>query len=171
MNALQNTIPELFNGNYHITTEFGRAILAKNAMTAGRVEYTKTTGKQPIALTHIGVQTLLRTVYEPKHWKRRISTFDAYGNLKTGNETGQDIAGPACFSGDLIAHNRMLPLLEAGDYILVHDTGAYHFSNHYQYNALPRPPVYSYQIDANNQVTFKCISNGQSIDDVINDYS
>ena len=169
--ALAEALPQLFNGRYQLTTEFGRAVMAKNAMTVGRVEYTKTTGNRAIALTHIGVQTLVRTVYEPEYWKRRINAFDRLGNLKQDDEIEQDIAGPACFSGDLIARNRRMPRLQAGDYVLVHDTGAYHFSNHYQYNALPRLPVYAYRILADNTVKFDCISKGQSIQNVIDDYS
>ncbi len=168
---LRDKIPELFGGMYHVTTEFGRAISAKNAITIGRVEYTKETGGRSIALTHIGVQTLVRTVYEPDYWKRRISAYSSQGILKIDDEIVQDIAGPACFSGDLIAKERLMPRLQANDYIMVHDTGAYHFSNHYQYNALPRLPVYGYTIDKDNKVSFEIISQGQSTQDVINDYS
>lgn len=170
--ALSDSIPQLFTGKYHLTTEFGRALIAKNAVTIGRVEYTKNMGGQAVALTHIGVQTLVRTVYEPEHWKRRISAFDPQGKLKPDeNMKPYDIAGPACFSGDLIARNRPMPKLQSGDWIMVHDTGAYHFSNHYQYNALPRLPVYAYCIDQDKNVTFSCISRGQDVDDVLNDYS
>jgi diaminopimelate decarboxylase len=168
---LQKQVPVLFDGSYQVTTEFGRAISAKNAITIGRVEYTKNTGARPIALTHIGVQTLVRTVYEPEYWKRRISAYSSQGLLKTDDEVVQDIAGPACFSGDLIAKERLMPRLQPDDYIMVHDTGAYHFSNHYQYNALPRLPVYGYTIDKHKNITFEVISLGQSTQDVINDYS
>ncbi len=169
--ALQQAIPSIFNDKYQLTTEFGRALMAKNAFSIGRVEYTKNTGGRQIALTHLGVQTLTRTVYDPVFWKRRLSVFSAQGIQKTGNETEQDIAGPACFSGDLIAKKRSLPLVEPSDYIMVHDTGSYHFSSHYQYNALPRLPVFAYQIDDSGQVKFKCFSRGQNIMNVIDDYS
>ncbi len=168
---LQTNIPHLFDGTFQVTTEFGRAIAASNAITIGRVEYTKSMGDIPIALTHIGVQTLLRTVNEPEVWERRISAFDSSGNCKDGDLIEQNIGGPACFSGDLIARQRPLPLLEPNDYVMVHDTGAYHFSNHYQYNALPRVPVYAYDIDESNNVAFEIISSGQRTKDVIDDYS
>jgi len=172
---LSKTVPLLFDGSYQVTTEFGRAIAAKNAMTIGRVEYTKTTGERTIALTHIGVQTLVRTVYEPDVWTRRISAFTERGEFKIDKMAIQDIAGPACFSGDLIARERLMPMLEPKDYIMVHDTGAYHFSSHYQYNALPRVPVYGYTVnkseDKSNKVSFTLFSKGQTTQDVINDYS
>jgi diaminopimelate decarboxylase len=49
----------------------------------------------------------------------------------------QDIAGPCCFAGDILAHQRELPLLEPGDHVLIHDTGGYYFSSPYVYNSLP----------------------------------
>jgi diaminopimelate decarboxylase len=169
--ALSKNVPQVMNGEYHITTEYGRAMIAKNAMTLGRIEYTKTMGGLPIALSHIGVQTLLRTVNEPEDWKRRITAFDKNGLPKEGKLIEQDIAGPACFTGDIIAHKRPLPLLQSGDYIMVHDTGAYQFSSHYQYNALPRLPVYGYSINDNLEISFEMISAGQTIDDVIQSFS
>lgn len=168
---LQKELPHLADDYQQITTEYGRAVIAKNAVTIGRIEYTKTMGGVSIALGHIGVQTLVRTVYEPEDWMRRITAFDSMGDLKKGDLIPQDIAGPACFSGDLIARARPLPQLEPNDYIMVHDTGAYHFSNHYQYNALPRLPVYGYEIDDNGKVSFELFSKGQTVQDVIDDYS
>lgn len=168
---LQNNIPVLFSGEYQITTEFGRSIVAKNAFTIGQVEYTKTMGKRSIALTHVGVQALMRSVFESENWKRRISAFNKEGAIKLDNEQIQDIAGPACFAGDVIAKKYKLASLESGDYVMIHDTGAYCFSSHYQYNALPRLPIYSYHIDAENKVIFKLISAGQTVEQVIEDYS
>lgn len=170
-NVLRQSVPALFSGKYLVITEFGRAIVAKTAFTLGRVEYTKTMGGKHIALTHIGVQTLVRTVYEPEHWKRRLSIFNSQGEIKTGRLIEYDVAGPVCFSGDLIARNRAIPRIEAGDYVMVHDTGSYHFSSHYQYNALPRLAVYGYRIDKDERLEFELFSAGQSIQDVIKDYS
>jgi len=48
------------------------------------------------------------------------------------------IAGPICESGDLLAEDRMLPPLAAGDLIAVLDVGAYGFAMSSQYNSRPR---------------------------------
>jgi len=48
------------------------------------------------------------------------------------------IAGPICESGDLLAEDRMLPTLAAGDLIAVLDVGAYGFAMSSQYNSRPR---------------------------------
>lgn len=48
------------------------------------------------------------------------------------------IAGPICETGDLLAEDRDLPSVEAGDLIAVLDTGAYGFAMSSQYNGRPR---------------------------------
>ncbi len=139
---LKRHVPELFSGKYTVKTEFGRSIFAKNGFIATRIEYTKNSGGRQIALSHAGVQIAARTVFMPDHWKIRLSVFDSAGQAKTGKEVLQDIAGPCCFAGDMIGTARNLPLIEPGDYVVLHDTGAYYFSNPYYYNSLPAPAVY-----------------------------
>lgn len=142
--ALRRTVPALFDGSYGLVTEFGRSLLAKHGLVLARVEYTKTTGARPIALTHAGVQLATRTVYAPAAWPLRILAYDTKGLPKTGPPIAQDIAGPACFAGDLLATARDLPRLAPGDIIAVPDTGAYFFTAHYGYNSLPRPAVHGF---------------------------
>ncbi|MGO2035747.1 MAG: diaminopimelate decarboxylase [Brevibacterium sp.] len=79
-----------------------------------------------------------------------------------------DVAGPACFAGDLIARDRLLPRLDAGDLVAVPDTGAYYFSNSYSYNMLPRVPVYGYRSsEAGAALEFLLIRRGQGIAEVL----
>ena len=131
----------MFSGEFIVKTEFGRSIFAKNGFIATRIEYTKNSGGRQIALSHAGVQIAARTVFMPDHWKLRLSVFDPAGQAKSGNEAVQDIAGPCCFAGDMIGTGRKLPLIEPGDYVVLHDTGAYYFSNPYYYNSIPAPAV------------------------------
>ncbi|WP_406401838.1 diaminopimelate decarboxylase [Streptomyces sp. NBC_00879] len=141
---LKEHVPGLLDGRYGLVTEFGRSLLAKHGTILARVEYTKTAGGRPIAVTHAGVQVATRTVYDPASWPLRIAAYDSKGRPKSGAAVVQDVAGPACFAGDLLAEARPLPLLEPGDVIAVLDTGAYYFSNHYGYNSLPRPGIYGF---------------------------
>ncbi|HET6359489.1 diaminopimelate decarboxylase [Streptomyces sp.] len=141
---LKEHVPGLLDGRYGLVTEFGRSLLAKHGTILARVEYTKTAGGRPIAVTHAGVQVATRTVYDPDSWPLRIAAYDSKGRPKSGAAVVQDVAGPACFAGDLLAEARPLPLLEPGDVIAVLDTGAYYFSNHYGYNSLPRPGIYGF---------------------------
>ncbi|MET9887816.1 diaminopimelate decarboxylase [Streptomyces sp. NPDC006430] len=152
--ALREAAPALFRGHYGLVTEFGRSLLAKHGLVLTRVEYTKTTGARPIALTHAGVQLATRTVYAPEAWPLRVLAYDAKGAPKTGTPIAQDIAGPACFAGDLLATARELPELAPGDLIAIPDTGAYFFTAHYGYNSLPRPAVHGFTVTPSGDVRF-----------------
>ena len=141
--ALDEEVPELFD--FDVVTEFGRALLAKSGTILTRVEYAKTTGGRHIAMTHAGVQVATRTAYAPADWPLRILPFTASGEPKIAETVPTDVAGPACFSGDLLARDRLLPRLDVGDLVAVPETGAYYFSNPFSYNLLPRVPVYGYR--------------------------
>ncbi|MEU4133550.1 diaminopimelate decarboxylase [Streptomyces wuyuanensis] len=164
--ALRDTVPGLFDGRYGLVTEFGRSLLAKHGTVLTRVEYTKTTGGRPIAVTHAGVQVATRTVYDPDSWPLRIVAYDAKGAPKAGDDVVQDVAGPACFAGDLLAEARALPLLEPGDVVAALDTGAYYFSSHYAYNSLARPGVHGFHADPGG-VRFSTVRAPQTIAGIV----
>ncbi|MFJ4522832.1 diaminopimelate decarboxylase [Streptomyces sp. NPDC088810] len=165
--VLAGQVPGLFDGRYGLVTEFGRSLLAKHGTVVARVEYAKSAGGRRIAVTHAGVQVAARTVYVPGTWPLRIAAYDAKGRPKTGPEVVQDVAGPACFSGDLLAEGRALPLLEQGDYAAALDTGAYGFAHHYAYNSLARPGIYGYAPDGAGGVAFAVVREPQTLADVV----
>jgi diaminopimelate decarboxylase len=141
--ALQEGAPRLFSGDYSLVTEFGRSILAKHGFITAFTEYTKVVGGRPIAITHAGAQVATRTVFMPEAWPIRLQVFEPTGTPKdTTTTVTQDVAGPCCFAGDLLARGRDLPLIEQGDLIGLLDTGAYYASTPFHYNSLPMPPVY-----------------------------
>jgi diaminopimelate decarboxylase len=166
---LREQVPGLLDGRYGLVTEFGRSLLAKHGTVLARVEYAKTAGSRPIAVTHAGVQVATRTVYDPISWPLRIAAYDSKGVPKAGAQVRQDVAGPACFAGDLLAEARPLPLLEQGDVIAALDTGAYYFSNHYGYNSLPRPGVYGFGAGADGSVRFATVRAPQSPAEIVNE--
>ncbi|MCX4666752.1 diaminopimelate decarboxylase [Streptomyces sp. NBC_01381] len=163
---LKSRVPGLLDGRYGLVTEFGRSLLAKHGTILARVEYAKSAGARPIAVTHAGVQVATRTVYAPASWPLRIAAYDAKGRPKSGPPVGQDIAGPACFAGDLLAENRPLPLLEQGDYAAALDTGAYYFAHHYSYNSLARPGIYGFSTRA-DEVRFAAVREPQTLDEIV----
>ncbi|MEU5812092.1 diaminopimelate decarboxylase [Streptomyces sp. NPDC047718] len=165
--ALRAAAPGLFDGSYGLVTEFGRSLLAKHGLVVTRVEYTKATGGRTIALTHAGVQLATRTVYAPQAWPVRILPYDAKGAPKTGPPVAQDVAGPACFAGDLLATARELPELAPGDLVAVPDTGAYFFTAHYGYNSLPRPAVHGFTVRPSGEVRFAAARPAQSPADIV----
>ncbi|MFD7787846.1 diaminopimelate decarboxylase [Streptomyces nojiriensis] len=165
--ALRAAVPALFDGSYGLVTEFGRSLLAKHGLVLARVEYTKSSGSRPIALTHAGVQLATRTAYAPAAWPVRILPYDAKGAPRTGEPVAQDVAGPACFAGDLLASARELPPLAPGDLIGVPDTGAYFFTAHYGYNSLPRPAVHGFAVGPEDQVRFALARPAQSVEAIV----
>ncbi|MFF0163479.1 diaminopimelate decarboxylase [Streptomyces sp. NPDC005263] len=153
--------PALFERGYQVVTEFGRSVLAKNGFMAAYVEYTKSAGGRPIAVTHAGVQVATRTVFGPDAWPVRIEAHDAGGAAKRGRPVRQDVAGPACFAGDLLARDRALPPLEPGDIVVVPDTGAYYFSTPFHYNSLPEPAVHGVRTGEDGRIAFTLLRPAQ----------
>ncbi|MFE1461313.1 diaminopimelate decarboxylase [Streptomyces nigra] len=164
---LAESVPGLFDGRYGLVTEFGRSLLAKHGTIVARVEYAKSAGGRPVAITHAGVQVATRTVYMPGSWPLRIAAYDAKGRPKEGPDVVQDVAGPACFSGDLLAERASLPLLEQGDLAAALDTGAYYFAHHYAYNSLARPGVYGYAAGSDGEVAFATVREPQSVEEIV----
>ncbi|WP_121740269.1 diaminopimelate decarboxylase [Streptomyces sp. E1N211] len=164
---LKETVPGLFDGRYGLVTEFGRSLLAKHGTVVTRVEYAKSAGGRPVAVTHAGVQVATRTVYAPQSWPLRIAAYDAKGLPKEGPSVVQDVAGPACFAGDLLAQGQELPLLEQGDHAAALDTGAYYFAHHYAYNSLPRPAVLGYAQSPSGEITFATVRPTQPIEEIV----
>ncbi|MBT3153268.1 diaminopimelate decarboxylase [Streptomyces sp. CHD11] len=165
--VLRETVPGLFDGRYGLVTEFGRSLLAKHGTVVARVEYAKSAGGRPVAVTHAGVQVATRTVYAPESWPLRIAAYDAKGRPKEGPAVTQDVAGPACFAGDLLARGQELPLLEQGDYAAALDTGAYYFAHHYAYNSLPRPAIHGFVPDSTGAITFATVRRAQTIEEIV----
>lgn len=164
---LRAEVPGLFDGRYGIVTEFGRSLLAKNGTVLARVEYAKSAGGRPIAITHAGAQVATRTVFVPDAWPIRVLALDGKGVEKTGEPVVQDVAGPCCFAGDLPARGRALPLLAPGDHVALLDTGAYYFSNHFAYNSLPRPAIHAYTAHPDGRVDFAPVRPAQTEAEII----
>ncbi|MFI2204509.1 diaminopimelate decarboxylase [Streptomyces sp. NPDC020192] len=165
--VLAAQVPGLFDGRYGLVTEFGRSLMARHGTVVARVEYAKSAGGRRIAVTHAGVQVATRTVYVPESWPLRIAAYDAKGRPKQGPEVVQDVAGPACFSGDLLAEGRTLPALEQGDYAAALDTGAYYFAHHYAYNSLARPGIYGFAPDGAGGIAFAVVREPQTVAEVV----
>ncbi|MFF3935275.1 type III PLP-dependent enzyme domain-containing protein [Streptomyces phaeofaciens] len=165
VDALTAAEPALLDGRYQVVTEFGRSLLAKNGFTAAVVEYVKDAGGRRVALTHAGAQVATRTVFMPESWPLRVSAYGPDGTPKRTAPVPQDIAGPLCFAGDVVAHERPLPELAEGDLVVLHDTGAYYFSAPWAYNSLPRPAVYGFLVRGGG-VGFATVRPAQTVREV-----
>lgn len=139
--------PQLFNpASFKLITEFGRWTYTNSGWTASRVEYVKRDPTINTAMIHVGADLFLRECLNPKDWQHEYSVFDKEGRLKTGIDTHPyNLAGPLCFSGDIIAKNVTLPRIEEGDFLVIHDTGGYTFSMWSRYNSRQTPRIIGYQ--------------------------
>ncbi len=74
----------------------------------------------------------------------RPAMYDAYHEVIVANRADEKpvglytITGPICETGDILAHERELPDVMAGDLIAILDTGAYGYSMASQYNGRGR---------------------------------
>jgi len=163
---LKETCPQLFSGEFRLITEFGRYIYANSGWVAARVEYVKREPGYNIIITHVGADLFLRKCYNPGDWHHEISITDKYGNLKSGTDTNKYIvAGPLCFAGDVLATDLDLPVVVEGDYILIHDAGAYTLSMWSRYNSRQMPKVIGYHSEND---TFEILKEREKPDDLIN---
>jgi diaminopimelate decarboxylase len=75
-----------------------------------------------------------------------------------------DVAGPLCFTGDLLARERQLPHMTPGDHVVVHDAGAYTLAMWSRYNSRRAPAVYGYEGDP---PAIKLLKPAESLDDLL----
>ena len=114
--------------------EPGRSLVADSTVLLTRVNSVKSAHKR-FANVDAGFNLLVRPVM-----------YDAYHEVIVANKADRDltaeytVTGPICETGDILATDRKLPELIAGDIIAVLDTGAYGFAMSSQYNFRPRCP-------------------------------
>lgn len=160
---------ELFSGKFKLITEFGRFIHANAGWVASRVEYVKESSGTKTIMVHTGADLFLRECYQPEYWHHDISVLDSKGNLKKGkDDIPYVIAGPLCFAGDILLGEIYLPKVEEGDYILIHDAGAYTLSMWSRYNSRQVPKVIGYHNDGDK---FEILKERESLDGVLGFWS
>jgi diaminopimelate decarboxylase len=166
---LSKNCKELFSGKFKLITEFGRFIHANAGWVASRVEYIKECGGIKTIMIHTGADLFLRECYQPEYWHHDISVLDCEGNIKRGiDKIPYVIAGPLCFAGDILSREIYLPKVAEGDYILIHDAGAYTLSMWSRYNSRQVPKVIGYHNDGEK---FEILKVRESLDDVLNFWS
>ena len=169
VDELKKSCPDIFGPGCRLITEFGRHVHANAGWVASRVEYVKEGDGVDIAVIHVGADLFLRECYNPQDWHHEIAVVDAEGRLKQGTpESLYDIAGPLCFSGDLLARRIQLPQIVAGDYITIEDSGAYTSSMWSTYNSRQFPKVVGYENGGKN---LACLRQRQTVDEVLRFWS
>jgi len=124
---------------YRLAIEPGRFMVAECGVLLLHV--TQVVEKQGIRRVGLdaGMNALMRpTLYEAYHGIHNLSRLDEPA------DTGFDVVGPICESGDVLGIDRPLPAATAeGDVVLVSDAGAYGFvmANTYNQRALPQEDI------------------------------
>ncbi|MFH0860167.1 MAG: diaminopimelate decarboxylase [Candidatus Altiarchaeota archaeon] len=110
--------------------EPGRYIVGDAGILLTRVNSVKRTPYKNFVNVDCGFNTLMRpAMYGSYH---RVSVLG-----RSGSRSKYDVAGNVCESGDILARDRSLPRVRAGDLIAVYDAGAYGFSMASEYNSQP----------------------------------
>ncbi len=117
--------------------EPGRYIAAESGTLLGRVLALKENGGTSYVGTDIGFNVLMRPVLYDSHHDLEI--YRDNKKLSSENHKAFTVVGNICESGDILAHQRLLPLTQAGDIIAVRDAGAYGYAMASSYNSRPRP--------------------------------
>ena len=161
--AISERAPLLFDpDHFRLITEFGRWIYTNPGWTVSRVEYVKQDPGIKTAMLHTGADLFLRECLNPKDWSHEYSVFDKSGNPKTGlDDLPYNLAGPLCFSGDIIARHVSLPKVDEGDFLVIHDTGGYTFSMWSRYNSRQTPRIAGYRGDQ-----FEIIRERETLDEL-----
>ncbi|MCH1713772.1 MULTISPECIES: diaminopimelate decarboxylase [Lactococcus] len=133
-------------GEVKIYTELGRFMLAPHGLLVTRVLHRKQTYR-----TYIGVDASAVNLMRP-------AFYDAYHHITViGKEEDKvkeivDVTGSLCENNDKFARQRELPVIDEGDLLVIHDTGAHGFSMGYQYNAKLRSAELLLQQDGSTRM-------------------
>ena len=119
-----------------IVLEPGRFLVAEAGVLLSRVIYMKDGGVKRFAIVDAAMNDLIRpTLYEAFHPIRPVRE-----PLPHADPVVVDVVGPICESGDVLASDRPLPPLDAGDLIAIGAAGAYGAVMASTYNARPLVP-------------------------------
>ena len=115
-------------GDVAIYTEMGRFMLGPYGGLVTKATHEKHTYKE-----YIGVDACACNLMRP-------ALYGAYHHITVLGKENEpcdhkyDVTGSLCENNDKFAIDRMLPKIDMGDYLFIHDTGAHGFSMGYNYN-------------------------------------
>ncbi len=115
-------------GNVAIFTELGRFMLAPYGQLVATAVHEKHIYKEYIGLDACAVNLMRPAMYGAYHH------ITIPGKEDAPCDHMYDVTGSLCENNDKFAIDRMLPKIDIGDYVVIHDTGAHGFSMGYNYN-------------------------------------
>ena len=91
---------------------------------------------------YVGVDACMSSLMRPGMYKtayNHITAIAPGGEEKSGAPVLVDVVGSLCENNDKFAQQIPLPPVQAGDYLVIHDTGAHGHAMGFQYNGRLRP--------------------------------
>jgi diaminopimelate decarboxylase len=111
-----------------IYTELGRYMLAPYGCLVTKAIHEKHTHKEYIGVDACAVNLMRPAMYGAYHH------ITVMGKENEPCDHKYDVTGSLCENNDKFAVDRMLPKIDMGDYLVIHDTGAHGFAMGYNYN-------------------------------------
>ncbi len=142
-------------GDIKIYTELGRYMLAPNGGLITKAIHEKHTHKEYVGVDACAANLMRPAMYGAYHHITVLGKEDAVCDHK------YDIVGSLCENNDKFAIDRMLPEIEKGDLLFIHDTGAHGFSMGYNYNGKLRSAEILLQEDG----TTRMIRRAETLED------
>lgn len=115
-------------GDVAIYTEMGRFMMGPYGQLVTKAIHEKHTYKEYIGVDACAVNLMRPAMYGAYHHITVLGKEDAPCDHK------YDVVGSLCENNDKFAIDRMLPEIEKGDYLVIHDTGAHGHAMGYNYN-------------------------------------
>lgn len=115
-------------GDVAIYTELGRYMLAPYGHLVTKAIHQKHIHKEYIGLDACAVNLMRPAMYGAYHH------ITVMGKENEPCDHKYDITGSLCENNDKFAIDRMLPKIDIGDFLVIHDTGAHGFAMGYNYN-------------------------------------
>lgn len=115
-------------GNVRLYTEMGRYMLAPYGALVSRVIHQKHIYKEYIGLDACAANLMRPAIYGAYHH------ITVMGEENAPCDHKYDVTGGLCENNDKFAIDRMLPEINIGDLVFIHDAGAHGFAMGYNYN-------------------------------------
>ena len=115
-------------GDVAIYTELGRYMMGPYGCLVTQAIHEKHTHKEYIGVDACAVNLMRPAMYGAYHHITVLGKEDAPCDQM------YDVTGSLCENNDKFAIDRMLPKIDKGDYLVIHDTGAHGFAMGYNYN-------------------------------------
>ena len=133
-------------GDVAIYTELGRFMLAPYGCLVTRATHEKHIYKEYIGVDACAANLMRPAMYGAYHHITVMGKEDAPCDHK------YDVTGCLCENNDKFAIDRMLPKIDMGDLLVIHDTGAHGFSMGYNYNGRLRSAEVLLKEDGSTQL-------------------